>query len=158
MRVLTGRVSFGGTYFPKFHQLTFDWRGLMPYILRQLIILYGESHIPSHRSCTILKLHERTNIILFLTWHDQSIHDDKNDDLYTSCQCLVDVTMIIESMKTTSMETVSTGVLDKNKGHYLRSKDKAANHMIYGDIYNCICQNTKMTIDNPLRPARKDRT
>ena len=32
---------------------------------------------------------------------------------------------LIESMKTTSMETVSTGVLDKNKGHYLRSKDKA---------------------------------
>ena len=28
-------------------------------------------------------------------------------------------------MKTTSMETVSTGVLDKNKEHYLRSKDKA---------------------------------
>ena len=32
----------------------------------------------------------------------------------------------LESMKTTSMETVSTGVLDKNKKkHYLRSKDKA---------------------------------
>ena len=31
----------------------------------------------------------------------------------------------IASMKTTSMEIVSTGVLDKNKEHYLRSKDKA---------------------------------
>ena len=31
----------------------------------------------------------------------------------------------VESIKTTSMETVSTGVLDKNKEHYLRSKDKA---------------------------------
>ena len=28
-------------------------------------------------------------------------------------------------MKTTSMETGTTGVLDKNKEHYLRSKDKA---------------------------------
>ena len=28
-------------------------------------------------------------------------------------------------MKTTSMETGSTGVLDKNKEHYLRCKDKA---------------------------------
>ena len=28
-------------------------------------------------------------------------------------------------MKITSMETVSTGVLDENKEHYLRSKDKA---------------------------------
>ena len=31
----------------------------------------------------------------------------------------------IESMKTTSMETVSTSALDKNKEHDLRSKDKA---------------------------------
>ena len=34
-------------------------------------------------------------------------------------------TAVVESMKTTSMETVSTGVLDQNKEHYIRSKDKA---------------------------------
>ena len=34
-------------------------------------------------------------------------------------------------MKTTSMETGTTGVLDKNKEHYFRSKDKAENHMMY---------------------------
>ena len=34
----------------------------------------------------------------------------------------------VESMKTTSMEPVSTGVLDKNKEHYLRSKDKDCIH------------------------------
>ena len=31
----------------------------------------------------------------------------------------------IESMKTTTMEPVSTRILDKYKEHYLRSKDKA---------------------------------
>ena len=31
----------------------------------------------------------------------------------------------IESIKTTPMETVGTGVLDKNKEYYLGSKDKA---------------------------------
>ena len=31
--------------------------------------------------------------------------------------------VLIESVKTTSMENVSTGVLDKNKEHYLRCKD-----------------------------------
>ena len=41
------------------------------------------------------------------------------------------------------METVRTGVLDKHKEHYLRSKDKTGNDMMYQDIYNCICQNTK---------------
>ena len=40
------------------------------------------------------------------------------------------------------MEDVCTGVLEKNK-EYLRSKDKAQNDMMYQDIYNCICQNTK---------------
>ena len=32
---------------------------------------------------------------------------------------------LIEMIKTTSMETVGTGVLDRNKERYLRSKDKA---------------------------------
>ena len=36
-----------------------------------------------------------------------------------------DTYCIIESIKTTSMENITTGVLDKNKEHYLRSKDKA---------------------------------
>ena len=33
--------------------------------------------------------------------------------------------VILERMKTTSMENVSTGVLDKDKQHYLRCRDKA---------------------------------
>ena len=41
---------------------------------------------------------------------------------------------------TTSMEDVSTGVLEINK-EYLRNKAKAKNDMMYQDIYNC--QNTK---------------
>ena len=31
---------------------------------------------------------ESTYIILFLTWHNDSINDDKKDDLYTSSLCL----------------------------------------------------------------------
>ena len=41
------------------------------------------------------------------------------------------------------MEDVGTGVLENNK-EYLRSKYK--NDMMYQDIYNCICQNTRYTI------------
>ena len=51
-------------------------------------------------------------------------------------------TVLIGSTKTTSMEDVSAGVHEKKK-EYLRSKDKAKNDMMYQDIYNCICQNTK---------------
>ena len=32
---------------------------------------------------------------------------------------------LFESVNTTSMENVSTGVLDRNKEHYLRCEDKA---------------------------------
>ena len=47
----------------------------------------------------------------------------------------------IESVKTTSMETVRTEVLDKNKDYYLRSKDKTEKHTMCQDISDCICQN-----------------
>ena len=50
------------------------------------------------------------------------------------------------------MEDVSTGVLEKDK-EYLRSEDKAKNDMMYRDVYNCICQNTKkMKIYSNLQP------
>ena len=38
---------------------------------------------------------------------------------------------LVESVKTTSMENVSAGVLDKNKEHYLRCKDKAKKYMMH---------------------------
>ena len=47
---------------------------------------------------------------------------------------------LIESIKTTSMEDVSTRVLEK-KGIFKKVKPKT--DLMYQDIYNCICQNTK---------------
>ena len=66
----------------------------------------------------------------------------------------------IESIKTTSMENVHTGVLDKNKEPYLRSKDKAKkikwcikiNTIKYVEmqnkleIYNPLCQTYSPTV------------
>ena len=60
-----------------------------------------------------------------------------------------DVQSPIESTKTTSMEDVSTGVLEKIK-NIQEVKIKPQNDMMYQDIYNCICQNTKMKIYYPL--------
>ena len=48
----------------------------------------------------------------------------------------------IESTKTTSLEDVSTGVLAKIK-NIEEVKIQPKNDMMYQDIYNCICQNTK---------------
>ena len=49
---------------------------------------------------------------------------------------------IIKSTKTTSMEDVSTGLLEKIKNIW-EVKIKPKNDMMYQDIYNSICQNTK---------------
>ena len=48
----------------------------------------------------------------------------------------------IESTKTTSMEDISTGVLEKIK-NIKEVKIKPKNDMMYQYIYNCICQNKK---------------
>ena len=64
-------------------------------------------------------------------------------DTYTTH--FIHATYLIESTKTTPMEDVSTGVLEKSK-EYLRSKNKAKNDMMCQDNYNCICQNTKKWI------------
>ena len=54
-------------------------------------------------------------------------------------------------MKTTSMETVSTGVLDKNKEHYLRSKHKAEkSYDILRHMQLHMSEYKKMKIYNPL--------
>ena len=49
---------------------------------------------------------------------------------------------LVESTKATSMGDVSTGVLEKID-NIQEVNIKAKNDMMYQDIYNCICQNTK---------------
>ena len=56
----------------------------------------------------------------------------------------------IESVKTTSMENVSVGVLDKNKEHYLRCKDKAKKSEM---LLNFICD----TLPQQWYPITLDR-
>ena len=41
----------------------------------------------NNQVCTETVRYKSTYIILFLTWHNQSIHDDKNDDLCTLSPC-----------------------------------------------------------------------
>ena len=41
---------------------------------------------------------ESTYIILFLTWHNESMNDDKNDNLYTSSSCLTLVAFLLLMM------------------------------------------------------------
>ena len=48
----------------------------------------GNKHQNNTRVSAETVHHESTYIILFLTRHDESTNDDKNDDLYTSPPCL----------------------------------------------------------------------
>ena len=60
--------------------------------------------------------------------------------------------MAIVSVKIPSMENVSTGVLDKNKEHYLRCEDKVkTNHMMYYSKYTiAYVKIQKIMIYSPL--------
>ena len=52
------------------------------------VILVGYKQQNSIRISAETVRHKSTYIILFLARHNQSINDDKNDDLYTSSPCL----------------------------------------------------------------------
>ena len=49
---------------------------------------------------------------------------------------------LYSNRKCKDYEDVSTGVLEKIR-NILKVKIKSKNDMMYQDIYNCICQNTK---------------
>ena len=103
-----------------------------PYILR--FYWYTWEYItPSLFLCLVLRREysERTTSMILDTL-DISVAKASTAMILTPClpwkktsTTCVTFMLIIESIKTTSMETVSTGVLDKNKEHYLRRKDKA---------------------------------
>ena len=80
---------------------------------------------------------------VWLGWCSASVHDLvsiglKSEDFSIECyprlchdNCFMGHLTIIESIKITSMENVSTGVLEKSKEHYLKCKDRAKNHLMY---------------------------
>ena len=58
---------------------------------------------------------------------------------------------VIESMKTTFVETVSTGVFDENKEHYFRSEEKAEkSYDVLRHIQLHVSKYEKMKIYDPL--------
>ena len=57
------------------------------YVLKSVIFVFisrvaGNKHKNNTRVSTETVRHESTYIISFLTWHRESINDDKNEDLY----------------------------------------------------------------------------
>ena len=63
-------------------------RGLFLYLFPELRSNEGNKHKNNTRVSAETVCHESTYIILFLTRHNESINDDKNDDIYTSSLCL----------------------------------------------------------------------
>ena len=62
--------------------------------------------------------HESTYVILFQTWHNDSINDDKNDDLYTSPPCLIrSVFVLLMTSQPPGLEaTVFVDIIAINRG------------------------------------------
>ena len=63
-------------------------RGLFWYLFPKLQSNKGNKHQNNTLVSAETVHHESTYNVLFLTWHTESINDDKNDDLYTSSPCL----------------------------------------------------------------------
>ena len=73
---------------------------------------------------------------------DVVMYDSNNTAMFMVelLTCTYDI-ISTECIKTTSMEDVSTGALEKIK-NIQEVMIKPKNDMMYQDIYNCICQNT----------------
>ena len=69
-------------------QRSLPTRGLFWCLFPELRSNEGNKHQNNTRVSTEIVRHESTYIILFLTRHNESIIDDKNDDFYTSSPCL----------------------------------------------------------------------
>ena len=65
-----------------------------------------------------------TDLLSYRYGHDSKTTPAKSVIL-SLIHIIMTLTVFIETIKTTSMENVSTGELDKNKEHYLRCQDKA---------------------------------
>ena len=52
--------------------------------------------------------HESTYIILFLTWHNESINDNKSDDLYTLSPCLTRLDFVLLMTSQSIADDVTT--------------------------------------------------
>ena len=59
-------------------------RGLFLCLFSELRSNEGNKHKNNSRVSAETICHENAYIILFLTWYNEPINDDKNDDLYTS--------------------------------------------------------------------------
>ena len=51
--------------------------------------------------------YESTYVILFLTWHNESINDYKTDDLYTSSSCLTRSVLVLLMMSQSIADDVT---------------------------------------------------
>ena len=63
-------------------------RGLFLVLIHELRSNVGNKHQINTRLSAETVRPESAYIIVFLTWHNESIHDDENDNLYTSFPCL----------------------------------------------------------------------
>ena len=63
-------------------------RGLFWCLFPELWSNEGNKHQNNAQVSAETVRHESTYIILFVTWNNESVNDDRNDDLYTSSPCL----------------------------------------------------------------------
>ena len=84
--------------------------------------------------------HDSTYIILFLTWHDETINDDKNNDLYTPSRCLTSPVVVCRwRHKRLLMTSQLSG--NYNMITWIMLSNSLDIGFIHGDIHGRSCKN-----------------
>ena len=87
----------GIMYVFKWRTVSVLTRGLFWCLFPELLRTSGNKHQNNTWVSTETVRHKSAYIILFVTWHKESINDDKNDDLYTS-SCLTHSVFVLLMM------------------------------------------------------------
>ena len=82
-------------------------RGLFWCLFPELRSNEGNKYQNNPRVSAETVCQESAYIILFLTWHNESINDDKNDNFYTSSLCLTRLGFVLLMMSQSIADDVT---------------------------------------------------
>ena len=124
-------------------------RGLLWCLFLELRSNGGNKHQDNTRVGAETVRHESAYIILFLTRHNESINDNKNDDLFTSSPCLARLVSVL-LMTSQSIADDVTMTRQLWRDHSLDI------NFIHGDIHVRSCKNNWLyTLTQQLTLNRK---
>ena len=117
-------------------------RGLFWCLFPELWSNEGNKHQNNTRVSAETVCYESTYIILFLTWHNESINDNKKDDLYTSSLCLTHSVFVLLMMSQLIVDdvTMTRQLWRDHVNNDISISNSLDIDFIHGDIHGLSCK------------------